>query len=170
MSLYIEDEGQTSLPFDVENIARQVVQAALDLEACPYEAEVSLLLTTNEEIHQLNRMFRQKDSPTDVLSFPMLEYETPGDFSLIDEESGADFNPDTGELVLGDIVISKEKVLEQAKAYGHSPLREFAFLIAHSMLHLFGYDHIEEQERLQMEERQHKIMELLQITRDQEGL
>ena len=75
------------------------------------------------------------------------------------EEEAEAFNPESGELMLGDIVISKEKVLAQAEAYGHSPKREFAFLIAHSMLHLFGYDHMEEEERLVMEERQREIME-----------
>ena len=81
------------------------------------------------------------------------------------EEEAEAFNPESGELMLGDIVISKEKVLAQAEAYGHSPKREFAFLIAHSMLHLFGYDHMEEEERLVMEERQREIMEKVRILR-----
>ena len=81
------------------------------------------------------------------------------------QEEAEAFNPESGELMLGDIVISKEKVLAQAEAYGHSPKREFAFLIAHSMLHLFGYDHMEEEERLVMEERQREIMEKVQILR-----
>ena len=81
MSLFIEEEGGTALPFDVEETARLVVEAALELENCPYEAEVNLLLTTDKEIHRMNMEFRQIDRPTDVLSFPMIEYETPGDFS-----------------------------------------------------------------------------------------
>ena len=141
-----------------------LVEAALEYEGCPYEAEIDLLLTTDDEIHRMNEEFRQIDRATDVLSFPMLEYETPGDFSFVEEEAEA-FNPESGELMLGDIVISKEKVLAQAEAYGHSPKREFAFLIAHSMLHLFGYDHMEEEERLVMEERQREIMETVQILR-----
>ena len=84
----------------------------------------------------MNLEQRGIDRPTDVLSFPMIEYDAPGDFSVIDEETGDAFNPETGELMLGDIVISKEKVLSQAEEYGHSPKREYAFLIAHSMLHL----------------------------------
>lgn len=72
--------------------------------------------------------------PTDVLSFPMLSYEKAGDFSFLEEESEDDFNPDTGEVMLGDIIISVDKVSEQAQSYGHSPKREFAFLIVHSML------------------------------------
>ena len=165
MSLFIEEEGGTALPFDVEETARLVVEAALELENCPYEAEVNLLLTTDKEIHRMNMEFRQIDRPTDVLSFPMIEYEMPGDFSGIREESDDLFDPESGELLLGDIVMSKDKVMFQAKQYGHSPRREYAFLIAHSMLHLFGYDHMEDDERRIMEERQRRIMEKVHILR-----
>ena len=91
-------------------------------------------------------------------------YETAGSFSFL-EDALEYFNPESGELMLGDIVISKEKVVSQAEEYGHSLLREYAFLIAHSMLHLFGYDHMEEVERKEMEMHQKKIMELVNITR-----
>lgn len=165
MSLYMEEEGAVTLSFDTEATAKTVTEAALDYIGCPYEAEINLLLTTNEEIREMNRMFRQIDKPTDVLSFPMLEYEMPGDFSGFEEQGEEAFNPESGELMLGDIVISKEKVLEQAEAYGHTPHREFAFLIAHSMLHLFGYDHMEEEERQVMEAKQREIMEKVQISR-----
>ena len=165
MNIFIEEEGSVTLPFDVEETARLVVEATLELEQCPYEAEVNLLLTTDEEIHKMNLEFRQIDRPTDVLSFPMVEYDTPGEFSCIDEESDDLFDPESGELMLGDIVISKDKVLSQAEQYGHSPKREYAFLIAHSMLHLFGYDHMEEEERLVMEERQRAIMQKVNILR-----
>ena len=165
MSLFIEEEGNTVLPFDTEATARLVVDAALEYAECPYEAEVNLLLTENEEIHEMNLEQREIDRATDVLSFPMIEYETPGDFSVIDEETGEAFNPETGELMLGDIVISKEKVLSQAEEYGHSPRREYAFLIAHSMLHLFGYDHMVDEERIVMEAKQREIMEIVGIPR-----
>ena len=165
MSLFIEEEGNTVLPFDTEATARLVVDAALEYADCPYEAEVNLLLTENEEIHEMNLEQREIDRATDVLSFPMIEYETPGDFSVIDEETGEAFNPETGELMLGDIVISKEKVLSQAEEYGHSPRREYAFLIAHSMLHLFGYDHMIDEERIMMEAKQREIMEIVGIPR-----
>lgn len=165
MSLFIEEEGNTVLPFDTEATARLVVDAALEYADCPYEAEVNLLLTENEEIHEMNLEQREIDRATDVLSFPMIEYETPGDFSVIDEETGEAFNPETGELMLGDIVISKEKVLSQAEEYGHSPRREYAFLIAHSMLHLFGYDHMVDEERIVMEAKQREIMEIVGISR-----
>lgn len=163
-SIYYEEEGGIRLPFDPEPAARTVIEKALEYEGCPFEAEVNLLLTTDEEIHTMNREFRQIDAPTDVLSFPMLEYQVPGDFSGFEEAEDA-FNPESGELLLGDIVISKDKVLKQAEEYGHSPKREFAFLIAHSMLHLFGYDHMEEDERLVMEQKQREILERVGILR-----
>ncbi|MDO4599269.1 MAG: rRNA maturation RNase YbeY [[Ruminococcus] gnavus] len=165
MSLYLEEEGEIRLPFEMKEVAELVVEAALEQEGCPYEAEINLLVTTDEEIHRMNEEFRQIDRATDVLSFPMLEYDVPGDFSFAEEHPEEAFHPESGELMLGDIVISKEKVLAQAEAYGHSPKREFAFLIAHSMLHLFGYDHMEEEERLVMEQRQREIMDKVQIFR-----
>ena len=94
----------------------------------------------------------------------MIEYETPGDLSGIEESADA-FDPETGELMLGDIVISKDRVIAQAEEYGHSVRREYAFLIAHSMLHLLGYDHMDEEERKVMEDRQREIMEKAGIPR-----
>ncbi len=165
MSLYMEEEGEVILPVDTKEIAQLVTEAALEYAKCPYEAEINLLLTDNENIREMNRSFRQIDRATDVLSFPMIDYEIPGDFSQLENCPEDYFNPETGELMLGDIVISKEKVLEQAEAYGHSPKREYAFLIAHSMLHLFGYDHMEEEERVEMEQKQREILQNIQITR-----
>ena len=117
MSLYIEEEGEMTLPVETEEIARLVVDAALDYVACPYETQVNLLLTTDEEIRKLNHEFRQIDRATDVLSFPMLDFAQPGDFSAAEEEVSDAFDPESRELLLGDIVISKHKVLEQAAAY-----------------------------------------------------
>lgn len=164
MTLYIEEEGKGTLPFDVKETAEFIVETALEYEDCPYEAEVNLLLTDDEEIRIMNREHRQIDRATDVLSFPMLDYETPGDLSGIEEQGDA-FNPESGELMLGDIVISKERVIAQAEEYGHSVRREYAFLIAHSMLHLLGYDHMEEEERRLMEDRQRGIMDKAEIPR-----
>lgn len=164
MTLYYEEEGELKLPLECEALARKVIEAVMDYENCPYETEVNLLLTMNQEIHELNLNFRQIDRPTDVLSFPMVDYEEAGNFDFL-EEADEYFHPESGELMLGDIVISKEKVLEQAKEYGHSIEREYAFLIAHSMLHLFGYDHMEEEERLVMETKQKEVLEQLQILR-----
>ena len=142
------------------NIIQKVVLAALDYEGCPYEAEVNVVLTDNEEIRRLNREYRDIDRPTDVLSFPMVEYEKPSDFSHVEEEYADCFNPETGELMLGDIILSVDKIKEQAESYGHSQTRELAFLVAHSMLHLCGYDHMEEAEREEMERRQREILEV----------
>lgn len=167
MTIEIENEyeNQEALPFDWEALLRKVVMGAMDFEPCPYEAELNILLTGNEEIHRINKEFRGIDRATDVLSFPMIEYEEPGNFDHCEDDTQDCFNPETGELVLGDIVISVDKVLEQAKAYGHSAERELAFLAAHSMFHLFGYDHMEDEERMVMEQRQGALLEQLGITR-----
>ena len=164
MTVLFEEEGTLQLELPCQELAERVIEAALDYEDCPYEAEVNLLLTMNDEIREMNRNFRQIDSATDVLSFPMIDYEDAGEFAFL-EESPECFHPETGELMLGDIVISKEKVISQAEEYGHSIEREYAFLIAHSMLHLFGYDHMEENERLVMELKQKEILEQLGILR-----
>lgn len=165
MSFYLEEEVEVSFDFDYKAIAEEIVEYCLNYAKFPYEAEINLTLTDNEGIHGINKEFRQIDRPTDVLSFPMLSYETPGDFSFLDDEDNDDFNPDTGEALLGDIIISVEKVFEQAENFGHSTKREFAFLITHSMLHLFGYDHMEEDEAKVMEEKQKEILEQMNILR-----
>lgn len=166
MTIEIENEYEhiDVLDFDWEDTLRKVVMGAVEFEPCPYEAEVNILLTDNDEIHRINLEQREIDRPTDVLSFPMVDYENPGDFDHCEEDDDY-FNPETGELILGDIVISVDKVLEQAEAYGHSRQRELAFLVAHSMFHLFGYDHMEEAERVVMEDRQRQVLEQLGITR-----
>ena len=165
MSFFLEEEVEVDFTFDYKQIAEKVVNYCIEREKFPYEAEVNLTLTDNEGIHIINKEYREIDRPTDVLSFPMLSYDAPGDFSFLMEENEDDFNPDTGEAMLGDIIISVDKVKEQAREYGHSELREFAFLITHSMLHLFGYDHMEPEETEVMGRRQREILEELQITR-----
>lgn len=126
-------------------------------------------MTDNEAIHQINKEFREVDAPTDVLSFPMINYEVPSDFESLEDEFENNtedyFNPDTGELMLGDIVVSVEKVAEQAEKYGHSEVRELAFLVAHSMMHLFGYDHMTEEESKVMEAKQREVLDNIGITR-----
>lgn len=165
MSFYLEEEVEVDFQFDYAELAQRVVDFCLDYVAFPYEAEVNLTLTDNEGIHAINKEFREIDRPTDVLSFPMLSYETPGEFSFLDDEDSDDFNPDTGEALLGDIVISIEKVYEQAESFGHSVEREYAFLITHSMLHLFGFDHMEENEAKVMEDKQKDILNKMNILR-----
>lgn len=167
MNIIIEKETDIELDFDYEELLNNVINYVADYEKCPYELEVNVLLTDNESIHDVNKRFRGIDRPTDVLSFPAVEYMKPGKFSDIEDGSNAtaDFNPETGELILGDIMISLEKVLSQAEEYGHSPYREMGFLTAHSMLHLFGYDHMEDEEREVMEKKQTEIMDGLKIYR-----
>lgn len=165
MSFFLEEEVKIPFSFDYKELAIKVIDFCLDYVKFPYEAEVNLTLTDNEGIHEINKEYRQIDRPTDVLSFPMLEYETPADFGFLEDENSDDFNPDTGEALLGDIVISVDKVLEQAENYGHSIEREYAFLITHSMLHLFGFDHMEEEEAKVMEEKQKDILLSLNILR-----
>lgn len=152
------------LGFDPEKTATDVVKAALQTENFSLPAEVSITLTHAETVHALNREYRNVDAVTDVLSFPLLEFVPGEDFSRHD--FSMDLDPDTGEVPLGDIVLCIERIRSQAQEYGHSVRREYAFLICHSMLHLLGYDHMEEDERLQMEEEQRKIMEHLGISRD----
>lgn len=165
MSLIIEKEIDTEPDFDYKDVIKDVVNYSLDYINCPYETELNVTLTDNEEIRRINKEFRNIDSPTDVLSFPMIEYDKPGDFSVVEDSEQDCFEPDTGELVLGDIIISLEKVYSQADEYGHTPKRELAFLVAHSMLHLFGYDHMDDEERKDMEDKQKDILDALKIYR-----
>ena len=165
MTVIIERESDIPLPFSEQEVAEAVITETLDYEDCPYEVQVNIILTNNEEIHQINLEHRGVDAPTDVLSFPMIEYAYPSDFTVLEADGMDNFDPDTGELLLGDIVISVDKVIEQAEKYNHGVKREYAFLIAHSMLHLFGYDHMEELERETMEHKQAEILERLNITR-----
>lgn len=164
MTVTVEQETEVSFDFDHEALAKNVIMYTMEHECFPYEAEVNVTLVDLEEIHRINREFRQIDRPTDVLSFPLLAYEEPGDFSKLEEDPD-NFNPDTGEILLGDIILCVPKILEQAKEYGHSVRREYAFLIVHSMLHLFGYDHMTEEDAARMEQKQNEILDKLQISR-----
>lgn len=166
MTSYVEIEIEESIDLDIEQIVADVMSAVLDMEGCPYEAQVNLLITDNDGIWEFNREHRNVDAPTDVLSFPMIPFESEADFSVVEEDEAAYFEPESGELLLGDIIISWDKVKEQAKKYGHSQKREFAFLTAHSMLHLCGYDHMEADEARIMEEKQENILNGLGITRE----
>ena len=164
MHIEIEYSYKEKFIPDYEEIINNVVETALDYEDCPYESQVYVLLTDNEEIHQVNMEQRQIDRPTDVLSFPMIPFEKPADYSII-EDKDEYFDLDTGELLLGDVMISVDKVWSQAEEYGHSREREFSFLFAHSMLHLLGYDHMEPEEAAVMEKKQSEALNALGITR-----
>lgn len=165
MKITVEDEVKVPFSFDYVALTERVINGALDFIECPYEAEVNVLFTDNASIREINRENRQIDAPTDVLSFPIGEYPVPGVFDDLEEEQPDVFHPDTGELMLGDIVISVERVLSQAEEYGHSVERELGFLLAHSILHLCGFDHMDEEERGIMEEKQRGIMDSLKLYR-----
>ena len=151
--------------FSVRVLARQVIRETLQREGCPYSVSVDLVVTGPEEVRELNRDFRGIDRDTDVLSFPGLELEAPSAFDTIGEGDPASFDPDTGLLCLGSIVLQAQRIRSQAAEYGHSEKREFAFLVAHSVLHLCGYDHETEEEAAEMESRQEAVLTAMGITR-----
>lgn len=165
MNIYIENEYCHKIDLDYKKIITSVVEEALDFIKCPYECEVNVTIVDNSAIRKINMEQRKIDRATDVLSFPLLEYGQAGEFRFFDS-CPEYFHPDTGELMLGDIVISYDKVLSQAEEYNHSAKRELAFLTAHSMLHLFGFDHMEDNERMEMEKMQEIILKNLGITRE----
>lgn len=168
MTVFFDKEAEDEVDFDYEELLTKVIEAAIVSEKCPYGCEVNLTLTDDQGIRSLNQEFRGLDIPTDVLSFPAVDFDVPGDFSHLDtpEAKTMYFNLESGELLLGDIVISIERAKEQAEEYNHSLEREVAFLAAHSMLHLMGYDHVEDEEREIMEQKQEQILQDLGITRD----
>lgn len=157
-------ENETDFEIDQRQIdeLNKVCQAVLNMEECNFDAEISFTFTDNEGIREINRDYRDIDRTTDVLSFPMLEFG--------DDEIDAEFETENGLVVLGDIVISLERAAEQAKELNHSLRRELAFLVAHSMLHLLGYDHVDDNEgERTMIEKQNKVLNELGITRDIEN-
>ena len=154
------EQDKVSVTADMEKAVYDVCEAVLREEECDFDAEISVTLVDNEAIREINREQRGIDKATDVLSFPMLEFDGDGN-------ADAGYETDGEYIMLGDIVISMERAKEQAGEFGHSLLREVSFLTAHSMLHLLGYDHVddEEGERI-MCEKQEKVLSALKITRD----
>lgn len=143
-------QNQVKIPTGLRMLIRRCCHAVLRMEGFEDPAEISVSFVDNDQIHQMNRQYRDKDMPTDVLSFPM------------GENGHYDINHETGAKILGDIVISVPKAQEQARAYGHTLEREVGYLTAHSMLHLLGYDH--EQgglERVRMREKEELVMQQL---------
>lgn len=172
MTIHLENEYEQQpisevFDFDCLELAKKVVFQVLEQENCPYEATVEILLTSDEEIKKMNQEHRGIDRVTDVLSFPMVDFEVPAVYDFLENvESDFYFDPDSGELLLGDMVLSLPRIVSQAKEYGHSRKREYAFLIAHSMLHLLGYDHIIPEEAEIMEKKQQEILNTLEIYRE----
>ena len=144
---------------EIRATLKKAVKTALDYEEFDRDAEISLSFVTNDEIHALNKEYRGIDRPTDVLSFPMLD----------DDDGSGDTDMYSGDVVLGDIIISAEKAAEQAAEYGHSIMRELAFLAVHSTLHLLGYDHERsKEEEKEMFFKQEEILNIAGITRNGE--
>lgn len=160
--LLIENE-QNIIEITEETIQliKSVCDTVLETEDCNFDAEISITFTDNKTIHEINLEHRGIDRPTDVLSFPMIEFDENSEVFLDEAEF------DSNLLMLGDIVISTEQAILQAKEYGHSIRRELAFLTAHSMLHLLGYDHeISEEDEKIMFYKQDQVLNKLNITRE----
>ncbi len=166
MSFYADNEFEKGFPFDIDEIIGRVIDCVLKTLDIDVKVSVNILITDNAGIRTFNRDYRDIDSETDVLSFPAVDYEAPGDLSIALSDKCSYFDPDTDELMLGDVIINGDRVYSQADEFGHSYLREFAFLLTHSMLHLFGFDHIEKEDEEEMFPLQERIMETLGITRD----
>ncbi len=167
MTFYVENETNEEFPFDIESLIKELTLTTLNKIECPFDDySLNVTFTDDETIKDVNSQFRNLDKSTDVLSFPALEFKTPGDFSLISDDDPACFDVETGELILGDIMISLEHAHKQALEYGHSYKREISFLITHSLLHLSGFDHETDDERAEMEALQEEILTELGITRE----
>lgn len=165
--IYVDDK-QNKIEVNDEFVEKlkHVIEFALKEEEVEVECEVSLVFVDNDEIREINNSTRKIDKETDVLSFPMLEYENKKVFKEIYinyEFSQSDFDGD--ELVLGDIVLSLEKALEQSKEFNHSYERESSYLVVHSVLHLLGYDHMNDDEKQVMRTREEEILNKLDISR-----
>jgi len=160
---YIPVTAAVAVPAEAKKAAliRKTIRKALELEGVDFPCEVNVLLTDDAGIHEINLDMRGVDRPTDVLSFPAFDL-TPGE--LPGEE---DADPATGLVPLGDMVLSLERVAAQAKEYGHSRQRELAYLVTHSVLHLLGYDHMDEgAEKARMRGREEVIMAALELKRE----
>lgn len=160
MTVIYDNLTDMGYDFDEEELLGKLVEGTMEVLGCEYEVCVSVSVVGEDEIHELNREHRDIDSATDVLSFPMNEFDEEGVF-----DDGMEFDPDSGELMLGDIVLCADRVRAQAKEYGHSEKREYAFLVVHSLLHLSGFDHMEDEERIRMEDKQKEILDKLEIFR-----
>lgn len=157
VKVYISNrQKEEKIPTGIRLLIRRCCHATLELENIEHSCEVSVSFLNDPQIKQLNSEYRNKDTSTDVLSFP-----------LSDGDGNFDINADTGAYVLGDIVISIPTAMRQAKMYGHSLRREIGFLTVHSMLHLLGYDHEDNGiEALKMREKEEMILDSLGLKRD----
>ena len=161
MSILLDNDTDWSPDFSLAETALSVFNKALELEGIGEPCEADITILDGPGIRELNRDYRGIDQETDVLSFPAQVFSPPG---VLPEDPEID--PDTEEILLGDIALNKERISSQALAYGHSEKREFAFLISHSVFHLLGYDHETEEEAALMEQKQESVLAALGITRD----
>ncbi|MDR5586645.1 MULTISPECIES: rRNA maturation RNase YbeY [Clostridium] len=165
--IYVDNrQEKMEVSDEFTNHLEKVIEFALKEEGVNISSEISLLFVDNEEIREINNETRNIDRATDVLSFPMLDYPEKKVFKEVYTEndfSKADFDGD--DLVLGDIVLSLERALEQSKEYNHSYEREASYLVVHSVLHLLGYDHMEEDDKVKMRKREEEILTALDIRR-----
>lgn len=164
MTLLIDNRQDICNTDIVETIIKEVVNKVFEILNINYDCQVSVTLVDNSQIQEMNKAYRSIDLPTDVLSFPMIDYEEGkhlDDMSLEHLKNVDVVDIDTGELVMGDIVISLEKAHEQSQEFGHSFEREIAYLTVHGMLHLMGFDHEREADRAVMRLREEEILSLL---------
>ncbi|MEE1013849.1 MAG: rRNA maturation RNase YbeY [Clostridia bacterium] len=157
---FLNQQDKHKLTKELKDLIKAAAAATLKYMDFRKDVEISVMLTDNDGIQALNAMHRNIDRPTDVLSFPMFEYNEDGEII----EDYAEFN-EMGDLCLGDIVISLERAQEQAEEYGHSFVREVTFLTVHSMLHLLGYDHMTPEDEEEMFGYQNEILEEMGISR-----
>lgn len=154
-------ESEVDCPAGTQELLEKVISAALEAEGVEADCEINVLLTDDEGIHQVNLDMRGVDRPTDVLSFPMFDLQ-PGE-----KPGEEDADPDTGLVPLGDMCLSLERARAQAEEFGHSVERELSYLTVHSVLHLLGYDHMDEGAmKVQMRGREEAILQTLGITRE----
>lgn len=154
-------ESEVDCPAGIQELLEKVISAALEAEGVEAGCEINVLLTDDEGIHQVNLDMRGVDRPTDVLSFPMFDLQ-PGE-----KPGEEDADPDTGLVPLGDMCLSLERARAQAEEFGHSVERELSYLTVHSVLHLLGYDHMDEGPmKVQMRGREEAILQTLGITRE----
>jgi len=146
--IYDDEDFQISEEFKLLGI--NAINKSLDFLRFNYNIDVTITTTTNSDIQLINKEHRNIDKATDVLSFPMIEWPTPKDYDYLEANMFMNINPENQCVLLGDIVLSMDKVKSQAIEYGHTIKREYVFLIVHSMLHLFGYDHMEENQEQEM--------------------
>ncbi|NFR86216.1 MULTISPECIES: rRNA maturation RNase YbeY [unclassified Clostridium] len=165
--IYVDNrQEKMEVSDEFTNHLEKVIEFALKEEGVNISSEISLLFVDNEEIREINNETRNIDRATDILSFPMLDYQEKKVFKEVYTEndfSEADFDGD--DLVLGDVVLSLERALEQSKEYNHSYEREASYLVVHSVLHLLGYDHMEEEDKVKMRKREEEILTALDIRR-----